>query len=838
MAFGGNIVAGDNIRQLKNALKPLEVLIPNKIKKTASEFAGPCPACGGGDRFFWKNGEDSGYCRQCEKQYDNIDITIMQTGQTLPELLKEHGLQTGAESTVLKSKNNRQNTSKKSLPAWNYAIKNDPRISQYFSSRNITFSENFPIPPAIRFSEFKDKKTGGNSLSIIAAVTNINKDTTVQATHRTWLDNDLRKINRIMKGSIAEHGRGVWFFRKESLAAEKLIIGEGLETVLSAMQATGIPGVAGLDAGKMLSVELPDTVCDLYILVDEDTINKGAKKGFAGQKKSLELAEQFESMGEGRKAFLVTPSDNCFTDYPEKKDFNDLNAETIKDRFENSLRLNEIDWKPPDLQETDDNESGGGAEDIEAMVARYNKRFAAVLLSGNFAVMCEAQSSSFDGSEQTFLKKGAFLDFYCNDLIYIESPDGKIKPYPSAKIWMTHKHRRSYQRIVFDPSQKKYPADSYNLFSGWNLKRKKGKCDAVLNMMRRELCNNDEHLFRYLCAWIQQILKTPWKKTKTALIFSSGQGCGKGLFMKFLGKIFAGYYLHLLDDNQLIGRFNDLLQAKLLVFSDEAVFAGDPRAANKLKGLITEDRLTIEIKNVSAYPVDSYVNLIIASNDRHVASVDADDRRYVVFELNEDHKNDWNYFEPVWQELRGDGPAALLDWIMDQDLSDIELGMIPETAAKEEQKQRSLSSVQAFWLHVLDRGYLLTPNKNGEDDLITETIKADNGMTVIYTAGFEWPEGIKVRCSFIYDEYLLYCRAKGERYPVSSRSFWNETKMKNSKRSIFRASSVLERCRNGTGKMYKIGSLELCRNTFSDTVCQVDWHTVESDAVKPNAAPF
>ncbi len=304
------------------------------------EYASPCPGCGGTDRFFWPKDSRRGYCRQCEKNYDTIDVAQIQTGKTIPELMKEHGISNG-QAHPASRRSGKTMEVEKNMPkrnkikfAWDKAQKNHPNIVKYFASRGIHFDDSFPVPKEIRYSEFTNKKTKELSRSIIAAVTKLS-DKTVHAIQRTFLDDDLNRTNRIMKGNIANRGRGVWFYRDRTLKEKEpsLIIGEGLETVLSAMQATGLNGVAGLDAGKMLRVKLPEHVKKLFILVDEDIKKPGAKKGYAGQVNSIKLAQNFEKAREGNIAQLITPSDTCFSDSPTKQDFNDLEPEAIRERF-------------------------------------------------------------------------------------------------------------------------------------------------------------------------------------------------------------------------------------------------------------------------------------------------------------------------------------------------------------------------------------------------------------------------------------------------------------------------------------------------------------------------
>jgi hypothetical protein len=471
-------------------------------------------------------------------------------------------------------------------------------------------------------------------------------------------------------------------------------------------------------------------------------------------------------------------------------------------------------------------------DELEKGIDRYNKKFAAVMLTGKFAVLCEEASLAFDGTETSFWQKGAFLDYYANDRVAVENAKGDVKMVSIAAAWLTHQDRRSYKGIVFDPSMRKYPRCRYNMFRGFNLKPQPGKCDAILSVMLNDICCGDHQLFDYLCAWFAQILREPWKKTGTCLVFSSGQGCGKGLMMRFFREILTGYYIQILNSNLLVGRFNDLLQGKLLVFADEAVFAGDKEAASRLKGLITEDKMLIEPKNIGAYEIDSYVNLVVASNGDHVATIETDDRRTVVFSFSEEHKNDWNYFDPAWEELRNGGPAALMHTLLAQDYSHIKLNEIPDTQARVDQQEKSLDSVQSFWLEVLDRGYILTPDPKGDDTAISICVNEDNrGEIVGDVVDYSWPTGAAIRMSFIYDEYLAFCRKKGGRYPFSNRSFWSATKQRNNRTSIFRGKMVV--VVRHEAKMLRVDPLDFMRDIFCRNVFHYDFQEISTSQIAP-----
>ncbi len=60
-------------------------------------------------------------------------------------------------------------------------------------------------------------------------------------------------------------------------AAETLMVGEGLETCLAAMQATGMPAWAALSTSGLMALLLPAVVHEIIILADHDSNGAGAR---------------------------------------------------------------------------------------------------------------------------------------------------------------------------------------------------------------------------------------------------------------------------------------------------------------------------------------------------------------------------------------------------------------------------------------------------------------------------------------------------------------------------------------------------------------------------------
>jgi hypothetical protein len=85
-----------------------------------------------------------------------------------------------------------------------------------------------------------------------------------------------------------------------------LVIGEGIETSLSAGLLTGLPAWAALSAGNMAAVHLPDDVREGWIASDHDA---------PGQRAAWQAADAF--MAQGRAVQVLTPD-------TAGEDFNDI----------------------------------------------------------------------------------------------------------------------------------------------------------------------------------------------------------------------------------------------------------------------------------------------------------------------------------------------------------------------------------------------------------------------------------------------------------------------------------------------------------------------------------
>jgi hypothetical protein len=147
------------------------------------------------------------------------------------------------------------------------------------------------------------RPTGGSWPAMVALVRDV--DGHVVALHRTYISRRLPPTkapiepNKMLLG--ASRGCAIHL----APAASTLLLGEGIETVASAMQIFGLPGWSVISDGGLKHVVLPDLVREVVVAADNDK---------AGISAAIAAAQRFRR--EGRRVDVQKPADcNDFNDY-------------------------------------------------------------------------------------------------------------------------------------------------------------------------------------------------------------------------------------------------------------------------------------------------------------------------------------------------------------------------------------------------------------------------------------------------------------------------------------------------------------------------------------------
>jgi hypothetical protein len=328
---------------------------------------------------------------------------------------------------------------------------------------------------------------------------------------------------------------------------------------------------------------------------------------------------------------------------------------------------------------------------IHPWLVRLNDKHTVI---ANYGGKCRVIEEQFDEAMQrSRLTKQNFDDFrnrYSNIKVDCGvNKDGMPIRVPLGIWWLGHEQRKQADRIVFAPGRE--VPDAYNLWRGFACGSKPGDCSLFLAHLRENVCQGDPARYDYLIRWMARAVQTPDSPGYSAIVMKGGQGTGKSFVAKTFGSLFGRHYMQVTDPKHLIGSFNAHLRDCVVLFGDEAFYAGDKKHESTLKMLVTEETITFEGKGVDAEAGNNCIHLMMASNERWVVPAATDDRRYFVLDVGDGRKNDGAYFKAIQAQLDADGREALLHHLQTLDLSGFNVRDVPKTDALREQQAHTAS---------------------------------------------------------------------------------------------------------------------------------------------------
>jgi putative DNA primase/helicase len=274
---------------------------------------GPCPICGGKDRFRFddRRGDGTWICNRCGAGNGFQMIMRLKTCNFHDAVLLIEK-EIGAAPVRLPPPTIEDEGRKERLQAiWTRAapLEGPDAASRYLASRGIVIK---PPPTAVRFIQelpYYDGKIRTYFPTMIAKV--VAPDNSSATLHRTFLNEQGTKAfvlgdkcKMLMPGKIPTGGAV-----RLGPADETLGVAEGIETALSAAQLHHMTVWACLSAGALLKWQPPESTRRIVIFGDRD-------ESFCGQMTSYSLAYRLKTMRRMLTIEVAFPSGQF-------KDFND-----------------------------------------------------------------------------------------------------------------------------------------------------------------------------------------------------------------------------------------------------------------------------------------------------------------------------------------------------------------------------------------------------------------------------------------------------------------------------------------------------------------------------------
>lgn len=257
---------------------------------------GPCPGCGGEDRYRFDNREGKGtwFCNQCGHG-DGMDLAVLATGKSWAETARE-------VETLIEVK---------SLPQAEPEKTRDPRLRlrkihkaaqlatgsvlEYLSSRKLK-----PASPT-RLVEKQPHWEDGRIVGYYDCMAHLIHDAQGRPAtyHMVYLHGGKKAEVKAPKKLLPPVRK--WAGGAARLYEEAPVMGvtEGIENAMAAYELTGIPTWAAINAWNLREFTPPECVSELVIFADHD-------RSFTGQAAAYALAQR---VARDRKVRVMMPVD-------------------------------------------------------------------------------------------------------------------------------------------------------------------------------------------------------------------------------------------------------------------------------------------------------------------------------------------------------------------------------------------------------------------------------------------------------------------------------------------------------------------------------------------------
>ncbi len=368
--------------------------------------------------------------------------------------------------------------------------------------------------------------------------------------------------------------------------------------------------------------------------------------------------------------------------------------------------------------------SGAKGEQFEGLVAPLLEHFALIYPT----------TTVWDGLRRQIVRLDALKAAYGED---------------SVKWWLNDTRRRMVLKdnVVFDPSETCDLKTHINLFDGWPMKPDPKKSCALLLDHLATLCGDDPGLFDWVSRWLAYPLQHPGAKMRTALVVHGEEGTGKNIFFDVVREIY-GICGRMVTQLQLQTEYTDWLSRMMFCVADEVVTRQDMKhLKGLLKNLITSPVVNISEKYMPLRVEDNHANFVFLSNDMMPLSLDKGDRRYTVIRYDAVHSRE--YFIKLGAEVDAGAAAGLYAWLMRVDLKDF----TPYTAPYE---NKARSDLIGLGMPARERFFYEWSRKNAEGE--PESLLPDLAFG-------------PARVDDVYQAFVHWCRAKGERYIDTQTTF-------------------------------------------------------------------
>ncbi|MBP1097485.1 primase-helicase family protein [Bradyrhizobium diazoefficiens] len=183
------------------------------------------------------------------------------------------------------------------------------------------------------------------------------------------------------------------------------------------------------------------------------------------------------------------------------------------------------------------------------------------------------------------------------------------------------------------------------------------------------LFDADEAVIDHILNFLGHLVQRPQERVNHALLLTSAtKGIGKSSFGTIVRRLVGENNSRVAQTKDLKSQFDGWLMGKLVVQVDEIYEHGNWDLANKLKPLITEPTVSVNVKYGPQVEVSNFARFIMFSNHSAPLDIEDGDRRYFIFESKAKARDD-AYYQTLHAFIDStDGMNSIYSYLMQRDL--------------------------------------------------------------------------------------------------------------------------------------------------------------------------
>jgi len=214
----------------------------------------------------------------------------------------------------------------------------------------------------------------------------------------------------------------------------------------------------------------------------------------------------------------------------------------------------------------------------------------------------------------------------------LESPL-RVNKVPVARHWLNWPKRTTAYKLEYCPGQPRFYSNCLNTWMESPVKPIKGDCALFLDYLDRVFASDPTYRDWFL-AWAAYPLQNPGAKLHTAVVFwSETTATGKSTFGKIMSHIYGASNYAQLDESTLHNPFNFWANGRQFIMGEEIRGASSEKHADRLKAMITQQVVYVNIKNKAQFELRDCLNYYFTSNHPNAFYIDSNDRRFFVHNL-------------------------------------------------------------------------------------------------------------------------------------------------------------------------------------------------------------